>query len=117
MVRLRSACCCSKVRPRNLRPVAMRQRRDDFTASKVFFLVVAMDKEGWSYYAQSRIPLQEIDGIKSGFPPHVGQVLEVPADQILDAGHGAHSHMPRVIVKTKRHDLLREVGLGELFDF
>jgi hypothetical protein len=62
VVRCKSACCRAKLKPRNLHPVWMRQRRDSATASKPFFFV-AMDQERWRYYAYKAVALQEIHGI------------------------------------------------------
>jgi len=51
--------------------VALRQRRDDATASKLFFFV-AMDEEGWSHNVHRRVPLQHIHRVEIGFPAGVG---------------------------------------------
>jgi hypothetical protein len=42
----------------------MRQRRDDATASKVFFFVV-INEEGWGHNAHGRVALQDIHGVES----------------------------------------------------
>lgn len=59
-------------------PAAIRHRREAATASK-FFVLVAMDKEGWSNDAHGMIPMQDIHCVEPSFTPCVGQVLEVPA--------------------------------------
>ena len=77
----------------------MRQRRDAATASKLFFFLVAMDEKRWSNYAQRRIALQGIHGVKARLPAEVGQVLEVPPDEKFDAGDGANGDVPRIVLE------------------
>jgi hypothetical protein len=105
--RFKNAICSSGVILLSSLLVATRQRREAAIASKVFFLIVAMDKEGWRYYAQSWIALQEIHGVKAGFPAHVGEVLKIPAHKVFDAGHRADSDMPGIVGVPKRHHFLR----------
>ena len=76
--------------------VACRQRREEATASKVFFLV-AMDEEGWGYNAHRWVTLQEVYRIKPGLSPDIGQVLEVPTHKIIEPGDRTDRYMPGVV--------------------
>jgi hypothetical protein len=83
--RFKKAICSAGVILFSNRLVVRRHRRDAAKASKVFF-IVAMDEEGWCHDAHGWVALQDIHGVKPGLTPHVRQVPEIPAHEVVKRG-------------------------------
>jgi hypothetical protein len=60
--------------------------------------------------------LQEVYGVKAGRAPHVHEVFEVPAHQVIHPVNGTDGDMPCVVLESCAHHTSPEILQSKIFD-